>query len=89
MGDTGASTVLTRYESMRYDLFAKVKEPLRGSWYNSRDELIDAMGRSIRNINKYGRADGVQRPPNICQKMINRPKESDYIDDSLMLYPCE
>ena len=48
------------------DLFAKVKEPLRGTRYNTRDELIRAIGRSIRNIYKDGRADGVRRLPNIC-----------------------
>ena len=48
-----------------YDLFAKVKEPLRGTRYNTRDELIRAIGRSIRNINKDGRADGVRRLLNI------------------------
>ena len=43
-----------------YNLFAKVKEQLRGTRYNARDELIRAIGRSIRNISKDGRADGVQ-----------------------------
>ena len=47
--------------------FDKVKEPLRGTRYNTRDELIRAIELSIRNINK-GRADGVRRRPNI-QKM--------------------
>ena len=42
-----------------YDLFAKMKEPLRGTRYNTRDELIRTIGRSIRNINKDGCADGV------------------------------
>ena len=48
-----------------YDLFANVKEPLRGTRYNTRDELIHAIGRSIWNVNKDGRADGVRRLPNI------------------------
>ena len=55
-----------------YDFFAKVKEPLRGARYNTRDELIRAIERSIRNINKNGRADGVRRLPNIRQKVINK-----------------
>ena len=53
-----------------YDLFAKEKEPLRGTRYNTRDELVRVIGRSIRNINKDGRADGVLRLTNIWQKMI-------------------
>ena len=60
-----------------YDLFAKVKEPLQGTLYNTRDVLIRAMGRSIRNINKDGPADVVRRLPNIWQKVIHK------------LYPCE
>ena len=61
-----------------YDLFAKVKEPPRGTRYNTRDELIRVIGWSIRNINKDGRADGVRRLPNIWQKMIN--KRGEYIE---------
>ena len=54
-----------------YDLFAKVKDPLRGTRYNTIDELR-AIGRAIRNINKDGRADSVRRLPNIWQKVINK-----------------
>ena len=61
-----------------YDLFAKMKEPLRGTRYNTRDELIRAIGRSIRNINKDGRVDGLRRLPYIWQKVIN--KGADYIE---------
>ncbi|KAJ4441893.1 hypothetical protein ANN_11753 [Periplaneta americana] len=43
---TGTSTVLTRYDPFDYNLFTKVKEPLRGIRYNTRDELIHALGRS-------------------------------------------
>ncbi|KAJ4450301.1 hypothetical protein ANN_01721 [Periplaneta americana] len=70
MGDSGTSSVLTRYDPCDYDRFTKVKEPLRGTRYNTRDELIRALGRSIRNINKDGRADGVRRLPNIWQKNV-------------------
>ena len=43
------------------DVFVKVKEPLRGTRYNTRDEALRAIGRSILNINKDGCADGVRR----------------------------
>ena len=62
-----------------YDLFAKVEEPLRGTWYSTRDELIRALGRLIRNINEDGRADGARLLANIWQKVIN--KRGDYIED--------
>ena len=57
-----------------YDLFIKVKEPLRGSWYSTRDELNIRViiGRSIQKINKDGRADSVRRLPNIWKKFINK-----------------
>ena len=55
-----------------YELFAKVKEPLQAIRYNTRDKFIGAMGLSIRNINKDGPADGVERLPNIWQKVINK-----------------
>ena len=61
-----------------YDLFTKVKEPLRGTRYNTRDELTRAIVWSIWNINKDGRADGVRCLPNIWQKVIN--KVGDYIE---------
>ena len=55
-----------------YDLFAKVKKPLRGTRHNTRDELIRAIVRTIRNIYKDGRADGVRRLPKCWQKLINK-----------------
>ncbi|KAJ4432044.1 hypothetical protein ANN_20658 [Periplaneta americana] len=65
---TGTSTVPTRYDPCDYDIFTKVKEPQRETRYNTRDELIRALRRSIRNINKDGRADGVRRLPKIWQE---------------------
>ena len=55
-----------------YDLFAKVKEPLRGTRYNTWDELIRVIGLSIRNVKEDGRADCLPGLPNICQKVINK-----------------
>ena len=55
-----------------YDFFVQVKEPLRWTRYNTRDELIRAIGRSIGNINKEGRADGARRLPNTWKKVINK-----------------
>ena len=51
-----------------YDLFAKVKEPLRGTRYNTGNELIPVIGLSIRIIKEDGSADGVRRLPNICKR---------------------
>jgi hypothetical protein len=61
-----------------YDLFAKMKVPLRGTRYNTREEIIRAVGRSLQDINGNGRVDGVQRLPQIWQKVVHR--EGDYIE---------
>ena len=64
-----------------YDLFTKVNEPLRGTRYNTREELMPSIrGRSILNFNKDGRTDGVWRLPNIWQSVINN--EGDYIEET-------
>ena len=68
-----------------YNVFAKVKEPLWGTLYNTRDELIHAIERSLRKINKNWRSDhilcsdGVWHLPNIWQKIINKGG-GDYIE---------
>jgi hypothetical protein len=54
-----------------YDLFTKMKEPLRGTHYSTTEEVICAGGRSLLNINKHGRADGVRRLPQIWQKVVH------------------
>ena len=44
MGDSETTTILTRYETMWLrNHFAKVKEPLQGTQYNTRVELIHAQ----------------------------------------------
>ena len=55
-----------------YNLFTKMKEPLWGTQYNTRGELICAIERSIWNINKDGCTHGLRRLPNIWQKVINK-----------------
>ena len=61
-----------------YDHFAKVKEPLRGTQYKTRDELIRAVERSIRNIDGDGRVYSVRRLPNVWENVIY--KGGDYIE---------
>jgi hypothetical protein len=54
-----------------YHLFAKMKESLRGTRYSAREEIIGAVWRSLLDINRSGRADGVRRLPQIWQKVVN------------------
>ena len=51
-----------------HNLFTEVKESLRGTRYNTRDEPIHAIGRSIWDINKDGCTDGVRCLPNLWQR---------------------
>jgi hypothetical protein len=52
------------------DLFAKMKEPMRGAGYYRREEIIHAVGRSLLYINTSGHAGGVRRLPQIWQKVV-------------------
>ena len=49
-----------------------MKEPLRGTRYNTRDGLIRAEGLSVRNVNNEGRADGPRPLRNTWKKVINK-----------------
>jgi hypothetical protein len=53
-----------------YHLFAKMKEPLQGTRYNTR-EIIHAVGRSLLGINRSGRANDVQYLPQIWKKVVH------------------
>jgi hypothetical protein len=66
------------FKNCEYDLFAKMKEPLRRIHYNTREAIICAAGRSLLDINRSGRADDVRRLPQIWQKVIHMG--GDYIE---------
>ena len=61
-----------------YDLFAKMKEPLRGLGYNTREAITRAVGQSLLDINRSGRADGVRRLPQIWHRVVHMG--GDYIE---------
>jgi hypothetical protein len=61
-----------------YDLFTRMKEPPRGTRYNTREEIIHAVGRSLLDINRSGCADGVQCLPQIWQRAVRMG--GDYIE---------
>ena len=44
-----------------FDLIPKVKEPQRGRRFKTIPDIIDAVGRSVRTINKTGAAKGIRR----------------------------
>ena len=55
-----------------------MKELLQGKRYNTRDAIIRAVGRSLLDINRSGRAEGVRRLPQIWQKVVH--VGGDYIE---------
>ena len=61
MGDSGTSTVLTSYVSMRLRFLRQSERTAARDPVRRKDELIRVTGRSIRNISKDGRAYGVRR----------------------------
>jgi hypothetical protein len=56
-----------------------MKEPLRGKRYNTRDAIIRAITQSLQDVNRDGRADGVQRLPQVWQKVMDMG--GDYIEE--------
>ena len=70
MGDSGTSTVLTRYKSMRLRSLCQSERTNASDPVQDKRKNYRAIGMSIQNINKDGRADGVRRLPNIWQKVI-------------------
>ena len=57
---------------MRLLSLRQSEKTLRGTGYNTRDERIRAIGRSIWNINNDGRSDGVRRLPKIWEMVMNK-----------------
>ena len=74
MGDSGTSTVLTRYESMRLRSLGK-SETTTARYPTQHKRWTYSCYRAVNTEhNKDGRADGVRRLPNIFQKVINKEK---------------
>jgi len=62
-----------------FDLIPKVKEPLRGRRFKTIPDVIDAVGRSVRTINKTGAAKGIMRLPHRWKRVLHNVGE--YIED--------
>jgi hypothetical protein len=54
-----------------YDIFAKMQEPLKGTCYNTRVEIIHAVWRSPLDIKTSGCVGYVKRLPQIRQKVVH------------------
>ena len=54
-----------------FDLFPKMKEPLRGIRFRTVPEILQAVDRSIRTINTTGAAKGILRLPHRWQWVVH------------------
>lgn len=61
-----------------FDLFPKLKEPMRGRRYSSLEELSTTVTRAIRQMNKNGALDGIIKFPRRWDSVIQ--KQGDYIE---------
>ncbi|KAJ4437424.1 hypothetical protein ANN_17568 [Periplaneta americana] len=57
--------------SCDYDLIPKMKEPLRDVRFRTVPDILQAIGRSIRNINRTGAATGIIRLPHRWQRVVD------------------
>lgn len=58
-----------------FDLIPKVKEPLRGRRFKTIPDIIDAVGRSVRTINKTGATKGIMRLPHRWERVLHNVGE--------------
>ena len=71
MGSTGAFTILTGLSPYDYDLIPKLKAPLRGHRFRTRDYIAIAVRRLIMTSFSHGEADGIRRLPHRWQRTFD------------------
>ena len=61
-----------------FDLYPKLKEPMRGHRFSSLEEVSAAVTRAIRGLNKSGTLNGIANLPKCWDTNIE--KQADYIE---------
>ena len=61
-----------------FDLFPKIKEPMRGHRFSSLEEVSAAVTRAIRGLNKSGTLNGIENLRKLWDAVIE--KQGDYIE---------
>ena len=61
-----------------FDLFPKMKEPLRGQRFRDIPSIVRALGRSLANLSQTGALNGIQRLPDIWRSV--HQAGGDYIE---------
>ena len=78
LGGEGGLSLSISLSPCDFDLIPKMKEPLRGIRFRTVPEILQAVYRSIRTINKTGAAKGILRLPYRWQRVVNNA--GDYIE---------
>lgn len=61
-----------------FDLIPKLKEPLRGTKFRTVNDILSAVDRSLRTIQRLGSADGIRRLPHRWERIVRNG--GDYIE---------
>lgn len=61
-----------------FDLFPKMKEPLRGQRFRDIPSIVRALGRSLETLSQTGALNGIQRLPDIWKRV--HQAGGDYIE---------
>ena len=61
-----------------FDLFYKLKDPMRGHCFPSLEEVSAAITQAIRGLNKIGTLNGIANLPKCCDAVIE--KHGNYIE---------
>jgi len=61
-----------------FDLFPKLKEPMRGHCFSSQEEVSAVVTQAIRGLNKSGTLNGIEKLPKRWDAVIE--KQGDYIE---------
>ena len=72
MGRIGAPTVLTRHFACDFDLIRKIKEPLRGRRFATREYIANAVRQQVTRFTHgaaHPEAVGIQRLPHRWQRV--------------------
>ena len=72
LGNTGASSILPRYEPMCFDLFAEIKIPLI-----NRQVITAAVEQSVQRLVQQDAVDGIRPLPDVWRRILH--VEGDYL----------
>ena len=78
MGSSPTPALFARLSPPDFDVFPKLKEPLRGIRFSDLDELHEAMSAEVRRINTNCLATGIRSVPMRWERVIE--SKGDYFE---------